>query len=444
MDKQEYEKLITKLFKLCIADSENEDAYRSFKEAQHLIINAVKELETKDSNVKDSHETKDMILLLKDFANSLAWFIIGGDQVDLRALNGPGPDGGRLENRNLYSSLEVIDNYKYDDEVFVLLSDLTTNINVGDLLVVGRQLPPLAVEMKEGSVNKELLSILGDSKEAENYFSKLDDKEQKKRRQQFKRLDKQNKRHEKYNNYLADDSFRYDEIQNKRVSIIKKNLSESNYKQKIQNAYGKLDIGDIKTVKIQGGLYVLVSRNGLRNDDYAYLKHTVYHRSKEHTRKDCAVYNDKFSDEQNLKEISGMMAVDVRSGLQGIANYSFKPMTASLEGFSKQLSIELLTEKTTLHYSIDYGEFIKYLELSGFKITLTKPFSHRKESNHLVEYKGKNISLGNGAFLTKAAETRIFNNFITPRTEINKQKIILKEFLKNPDQYYNRNNESEK
>lgn len=429
MDDKEFNKIVKRLYELCIESQELDvmSMLVKFKKAQWLIIDTITKIEGIGKSHGKSNDTNQLnketrqILTLKDFANSIAWIMVGATTSSLRAYYGSGGDFGHLSSKNIATSLKVIREFEEKEDVFILLTDVTTAVNVGDLLILKLGKPPLTIEMKEGEKNAQLLTLLHDDSLLNKHLDSLTAKERKTTERHIQRLRNQQKRLDTLMEYLKDHSRRYDEYLGTHIQVVEQTLKERTYKLSIQNAYDRMD-ERIKTLKFSGGLSVLIAKSPYNTDDVLYFKHTVYHRMNHHRKTQCVIQNQQLGADSVEKEMNGIMNLGVSSWLQDIGKPGNIPLTTALQGFSKKLAIGLLTCKVTLYIYVDVGPFIGCLRKAGIQVQLRKPLGGSHQANALVVYENKNVVLNGIARLTLAFHDRIVLNFSHPLHEVALQK----------------------
>jgi len=432
MDDRVFNTVVKELYELCIESQELDviSMFAKFKKAQWLIIDTITKIEAISKQRSKSNDTNlankeiRQILTLKDFANSIAWIMVGATTSSLRAYYGSGGDFGHLSSKNIATSLKVIREYEEKEDVFILLTDITTTVNVGDFLILKLGKPPLTIELKEGEKNAQLLALLHDDSLLSEYLGGLTEKERKTTQRHIQRLKNQHKRLDILTEYLKDGSRRYDEYLDTHIQVVEQTLNERTYKRSIQNAYDKMD-ERLKTLKLSGGLSLLIAKSSYNNEDVLYFKHTVYHRMNHHRKTQCVIQNQRLGADIIEKEMSGIMTIGVGSWMQDIGAPGNIPLTTSLQGFSKEVAIGILTCKITLYIYLDVGAFIECLRKAGIRVQLTKPLGGSHEANALVVYEKKNVMLNGMARLTLSFHDHIVLNFSHPLHEVELQKELI-------------------
>lgn len=437
MDDKEFNKIVGRLYGLCIESQTLDDIgmFEKFKQAQWLIIDNITKIESaKKSMVSDSNDVSRrkkltrQILTLKDFANSIAWVITGATSSGLRAYYGSGGDLGYISEKNIDTSLRLIREYESTNDAFILLTDITTAINIGDILVLKLGKPPITLELKEGEKNAQLLTFLKDGSLLMDHLSTVDEKERRTTQKHFKRLQNQHKRMGDLNEYLKDESRRYDEYLDTYVQVVEQTLESKTYKRSIQNAYNKMH-ERIKTLKLSGGLSVLIAKSPYTNDDVLYFKHTIYHRTNGHRKTQCVIKNEHLGADVITREMEGIMSIEIGSWMQNIGKSGYTPLTTALDGFSRKLAVGILTCKITLYIYMDIGRFIECLKQAGLQVQLEKPLGGSHLANALVIYEKKNVSLNEIGRLTLSFHDRVLLNFSHPLHEVAIQKELIEKAI---------------
>ena len=153
--------------------------HAGFKKAQMLIINNLIEIQQEQSEVKRQikiarkEKAKDkeaklstslQILgykesVLKEFANTIFWHLIQGKLHISRRFFQNVPGNKTLEETNYRSVLEVANKINSNPDNFVLLTDITSYVQIGDLFgIVDGKIT--LIEVKEGDKNIEILEDL--------------------------------------------------------------------------------------------------------------------------------------------------------------------------------------------------------------------------------------------------------------------------------------------
>ncbi len=157
--------------------------HKGFREAQKLILDemidiqeSLKELKInlkssrRDKDIQKSKKTENDIgtlkykeVILRSFIDFIAWQFLDGEYYKVRRFyNGMDKDNARptLSDSNIDSVVNAISYYHEQDELnFALISDLTSFIDIGDILLKeGNKLIP--IEVKEGKTNGEVFKFI--------------------------------------------------------------------------------------------------------------------------------------------------------------------------------------------------------------------------------------------------------------------------------------------
>ncbi|MGP3372434.1 hypothetical protein ACTVFP_22330, partial [Escherichia coli] len=126
-------------------------ANQGMREAQDEILSIFKN----EQNLSYSKE-----LLLKSIADSIAWTFFGHELYKAR-LYYQEERQPNLKNCNLDSVIKVAESYiEAHPDAMPLISDLTSFLQVGDLLISCPDTGLLTCEVKEGEMNHKILSVI--------------------------------------------------------------------------------------------------------------------------------------------------------------------------------------------------------------------------------------------------------------------------------------------
>lgn len=99
-------------------------------------------------------------MCLRKIMDSIAWQILGYDLSQLRRLY-YGQELIDITDSNLESELSFVDEYLKDNpDSFVLISDLTSFIQIGDVVIFKPREKVILVELKEGDTNGKVFRLL--------------------------------------------------------------------------------------------------------------------------------------------------------------------------------------------------------------------------------------------------------------------------------------------
>lgn len=137
----------------------------AIQEEQEVISDKLKvarvqknKIEITDLRKKEKHLEK-ILVLFKHCADALAWQLIRGQLWILRRLYLKVGGQKKLKDVNLKSAIMVADNINSNPMNFVLITDLTNNIQVGDLIgLIDNEF--IVTEIKEGDKNLKVLEVI--------------------------------------------------------------------------------------------------------------------------------------------------------------------------------------------------------------------------------------------------------------------------------------------
>ncbi|MED1517929.1 hypothetical protein, partial [Bacillus paranthracis] len=135
--------------------------------------------------------------VLRKAADAIAWQLLNNDITVIRRLYKHIPPV-EVFNSNVKHDMEEVESiFQNDNAIFPLINDLTSFIQIGDLLVREYNNPQLRlIELKEGKVNEEIGRLIGEYTESpcdRRLYFQLSEKDTKFHKQ-FKRYIKQEKR----------------------------------------------------------------------------------------------------------------------------------------------------------------------------------------------------------------------------------------------------------
>lgn len=186
---------------------------KGFKIAQNLIVNKTiyyQNLEKKNKvelkkvrNLKEKNlELKiyntitiiqNRLQILKHIADGIVWQIIGGQIHIARRLHTQTKGSKILTESNIKNAVEIANKINIDENKFALISDLTTIVQIGDLLIRDKYRFGV-MELKDGEVNKEVERIINELKSNNINFNDLKSNLSAKTIDQINRVIKQEKK----------------------------------------------------------------------------------------------------------------------------------------------------------------------------------------------------------------------------------------------------------
>jgi len=114
------------------------------------------------------------IRVLRHFADFIAWQIFKNDYYKARRFFSGSRSRPDLLHSNLQSVLHAVDHFHDENELnFALITDLTTFIDIGDLLVI-KENRMFVVECKEGEVQRKVYEFIGELEKDDFDAAKID------------------------------------------------------------------------------------------------------------------------------------------------------------------------------------------------------------------------------------------------------------------------------
>lgn len=120
----------------------------------------------------------------------IIWHHYGPDITDIKRLYEYEPKIQNLRHHNIDSHIEEMEKLNSSTRQFALLSDLTSGLRIGDLFLVNKEKQKSFIEVKEGSVNTEIL----EAKNSNNDERIQEIMSSKSKSKQLKRMERQEKR----------------------------------------------------------------------------------------------------------------------------------------------------------------------------------------------------------------------------------------------------------
>ena len=195
-----------------------EKVHEGFKFAQDLIIKEVlyyqRELLELKQKIKEARREKKKkqekefnqiqkvvehrIFTITHIADTIAWQMIGGQIHIARRMHIGERTIKSLDNNNLEHTISVSNQINKDLSTFALISDITSFVQIGDLLIKKGELVGM-MELKEGKVNKQIEDFFSELKNEKKTIEdiNLESKFDKKTVRQIKRVARQKERLER-------------------------------------------------------------------------------------------------------------------------------------------------------------------------------------------------------------------------------------------------------
>jgi hypothetical protein len=271
--------------------------HNGFAEAQELIIvelllvqEALKQLK---HDLKSARSQRDKIAttklhqeidienfkecILRKLADSIAWHIIGGQNYIARRLCLLSESRPSLESSNLSSVIQVVSDYNKEDPLnFALLSDITSFIQIGDVLLVSPTGLKI-IEVKEGQKNLEASSILAELRDDGTREQQLRELNLKGNlREQVQRMLRQQNRQDQVINIL-NTGFGSDAATDSAVTIVDVEYPEEKYYDELRKLLCQLGAGkDWAYTVIDIGLHIGVYKGKWRKLGASLLRASAF------------------------------------------------------------------------------------------------------------------------------------------------------------------------
>ena len=387
--------------------------HTGFKNAQHQIIEGLLQIQSRIKRSKEQlkearrqkSDQKELLaevtileykeVVLKHLADTIFWQLIEGKLYISRRFYQNVPGNKSLDETNYESVLLVANSINENPDNFVLLTDITNYVQIGDLfgVVDGKR---VLIEVKEGERNYEILKDIEAANNSDLPIRKLFDKykEHPKDLEQIKRIIKQDGVANDEINIINTDRG-HDPVTNRNIKIYTPKEDTQYYYDELRDLESQLMTRNFWAYTvIDGCLHV-----GLYKNKWKMLGKPLL----EIIAKD--------------QKIEHKIIVDARSAMNTMdCPLLFLP-------FSKQLIIDILLGKVLLFLMLDIDKFMELYKYYG----TTCFWTSRKEATKLIEGT-KNLNLyieGNRAIKMKNAHgvetvmamgtlTKILFNHIKP------------------------------
>ncbi|MEP0365333.1 MAG: hypothetical protein ABJN36_07620 [Cyclobacteriaceae bacterium] len=235
--------------------------HEGFKEAQNLIVKNLmlyqkeyQELKDQLKNFrrcrdKDSEQETQLNIniveqRMKTFshiADGIAWQLIGNQIHVARRLHIGESETKFLENANFQHTKKVVDKLNENPDDFALISDLTSFVQIGDVLHLSKQGIKI-IELKEGAVNDKISEFLEEVKKKGQKIEEVDlsTKFDKTTAKQVKRVVRQRTRGERATHILNTDKG-IDPVSEKPMSVSTPTIETEYYHPILAKLYEQLE-----------------------------------------------------------------------------------------------------------------------------------------------------------------------------------------------------------
>ena len=353
--------------------------HRGFKKAQILIINGLLQIQSEIKRAKEQlNETrrqksdkKELRLakvnileyketVLKHLADTIFWHLIEGILYIARRFYQNAPGSKNLEDTNYKSVMLVADKINEKPDNFVLLTDITSYVQIGDLggVINGKR---KLIEVKEGERNNEILEDINAVNNSDlpicEFFEKY--KERPKDVEQIRRILKQE--------IVANDEINIINTDSGHDPVTDRNIKIYTPKESTPYFYDELRDLEKQLMTRNFWAYTVVDsclHIGLYKNKWKMLGRPLL---------------DKIAKDQNIEH---KLIADARSVMKTMdCPLLFLP-------FSRQLIIDILFGKVMMFLMLDIDKFMKLFEYYG----TTCSWTSRKEATKINE-STKNLNL---------------------------------------------------
>lgn len=385
-----------------------------FKIAQHYIIDELLKIQSEQKKTKDllkearRKKNNDINVLknelhllaykettLKHLADTIFWHLIQGQLHIARRFYQYSPGCKKLEDTNYKTVLEIADKINTNPDNFVLLTDITNYVQIGDLFGI-KDGKNVIIEVKEGEKNIKIMNDLDALSRSSMTFNSFLQKYENRPHElnQILRIIKQNKVAENEVDIINTDKG-YDPVSNKKIHIITPKEETPYYYNELHQLEKQLcEQKDWAYTVIDNCLHI-----GLYKESWISLGKPVL----EIIAKD--------------QGINHKIIVDARSSMKTTDSpLLFLP-------FSKQLILDILMGRVIMYLMLDIDKYIKTYELFGAKCSWvsTKETQKIKEDFkkiplYIEDHRTIRITNAHGvqSFMAMGTLSKILFNHIKP------------------------------
>lgn len=392
-----------------------------FRKAQNLILSEMMTIEEnlkalkieikilrKNRNKDEIKITENKISLLdykesilRHFADFIAWELLGKQYYKIRRFyNMKKKRNTRptISESNISSIINTVDYYHNKNlSSFALISDLTSFIDIGDILLI-ENYKVTPIEIKEGKKNKEIFDFIS-RKNIETSLHKIDDKFI----EQTKRVIKQAERGNRLNSFLKNENGK-DTFTDNNVRVNKKEYILENYSDTVNKLF--LD---------------------LNNKDWAYTIFEDIITIGLYQKKNIHIGYTLIKDINKMTYGKEFPVVDY---LQTLKIPISEPIT--YRQFPKDKIFDILFGRIKIILSINLDNFIILCNANNLtaRYLSIKETMNLKKSNGFsaYEFEKKNIIINEQMILSDGLIVRMLFDFVKPSSIIQLIKQTEKEF----------------
>ncbi|MED1794990.1 hypothetical protein P4V54_20145 [Brevibacillus nitrificans] len=390
--------------------------HKGFMLAQNLIIQNLlllgKEKAKNKDMIKESNrqqKSKDVIQglkqdlkrieyqenVLRKIADTIAWQILNNDITVIRRLYNFSSQV-EIYNSNLKHDLQVVEEmFEKDNETFPLITDITSFIQIGDLLIKDRNVIKV-VELKEGKVNEEISNMLDEHFEFKcdrKLFFELEEKGEKFQKQFFRYVKQQSTA---LNSVGIINRGEGTDSQGRKIKIIDDVFYTKHFTETVESMLEKVNKRNYSINYIENCLAI-----GVYNVSRIPI-HTAFEAWKKSIDIDFPT-------------------VDIRAFINGSVTHPL-----FLHPFSLDDKVKLVMGKKVILMSLNINEWLKMFERKNAVVRLlSKKETARLNNtpNHLkaFEYNGQAIEIEHSnikQIIHDGIFERMFNQFLTPSSAV--------------------------
>lgn len=221
--------------------------------------------------------TQYKIKILRHFADFIAWQVFKGDYYKARRFFSGDKNRPDLLNTNLESVIRAVEHFhKEDDFSFALITDLTSFIDIGDILLIKEDLITI-VECKEGIVQKKIYEFFDYAEQDDFDVTKIDysDKDNK-FFDQAERTLKQMEKGIKVSNFLKNEEG-IDPFSNEKITVLESTHVRKYYYEYLMNLIEESKLNYSAYGEIENIIYIGVYRENKRAIAPYLFKEIVNH-----------------------------------------------------------------------------------------------------------------------------------------------------------------------
>jgi len=348
-------RLIEELVKI---EDELLDSKNNFKELRrNRNLTAIEQTKSKISLLENKR------LILKKLGDSLAWIVLGNELWKIRRFY-LGEKPRYLRSTNLESVKRVVDEINKDKMRFALITDLTSCIQVGDIIEINFADKYLKlIEVKEGIMNEKIADIL-------DSFSKTDcdripylfaKQEGLPALKQLIRTVKQDQRMDEVVKVIQTGKGK-DLLHNKQLFIPNKYYIEEDYFSEINEMATECKQKGFSIKGIDGCLLVGMFGQEMVHDSPLGFAHSIYHLK--HPEAQCLL---EATPEIGYEEIDRIMAerYPINDLIQGLGIPSAMP--TFLWSVEKELIMDILFRRKVILSYLDFEKMFHLASTFGIK-----------------------------------------------------------------------------